>query len=139
MGFRRPPLLVTFEPGDDLHGLEVRLRRLSVRQLLDVATLAEAVGTDQEEQSTWALVEYVAAAVVSWNLEDDDGVPVPTDAASFLDQDMVLILRIVGRWMDVADVPAPLDRPSNGGSPSPAASIPMETLLPNPLSLPTLS
>jgi hypothetical protein len=139
MGFRRAPLLVDFPEGDELNGLQVRLRRLSVRALLEVSDLAGDAGTEREEQSTRALIERLAEAIVAWNLEDDDGQLVPTDVDSLLDQDFVMLLAIVHRWMDVADVPAPLARPSTGGSPSPVVSIPMDVLSPNPPSLPALS
>ena len=42
-----------------------------------------------------ALVDAFAGAIVSWNLEDDDGQPVPTDRDTIRGQDIVFISRIV--------------------------------------------
>ena len=63
MGFRREPktfLLVFDDP--DLAGLEVRARSLSIGEL---------------EDDDLQVYESFAAALVSWNLEDEDGNSLP--------------------------------------------------------------
>lgn len=131
MGFRRQPLKIDFPVGHELHGLEVWLRRLSIGQLADVAVMAGAADAT-EDGALRMLVERLSKAIVSWNLEDDGGCPVGTTIADIEGQDFTLILSLVQRWMDVADVPAPLEQRSTAGVPFQVPSIPMETLSSSP-------
>ena len=73
-----------------------------------------------------------AGALVSWNLEDEDGEPIPADLAGVLSNDFDLNLELIGAWLDAASGAAtPLGRPSTSGSPSLEASLPMDPLSPS--------
>lgn len=70
-----------------------------------------------------------AKVLVSWNLEDEDGEPVPTTYEGLMSYDFQFVLAVVLGWMQaVAGVPTPLDRPSRDGGPSLVESLPMEPL-----------
>ena len=88
-------------------------------------------------------LEEFAASLIGWNLEREDGTPIPcTAAALFREVDNDLALALATEWMDrlggKVDEASPLDATSPSGGPSPVASIPMEPLsdLPLPSSVP---
>ncbi len=138
---------------DDLAGLVVRARALSVAQLLEVTGLADAAseagaaaeagrGISPEQRSQIdRLFALFAARLVSWNVTDDDGRPVPATHDGVMGQDFDQVLRIVMEWIQaVAGVAAPLARRStpggNGSSgpdPQELMGLPMEPL-PSPVS-----
>ena len=144
MGYKRPPLLLTFS-NPEFEGLEVRAKRPSVGDIFDLARLRTVPPGLTEEQITQRAREMqvkVASFIRSWNLEEDeldaDGeptgrdVPVPVTPEGVARQDFDLITAIMTAiGAGGAGVAPPLSQPSNGGVPSPAASIPMEPLSPS--------
>lgn len=76
-------------------------------------------------------LEEFADSLVSWNLEDENGAPIPcTREALFGQVDNDLALSLATEWLErlggKVDDPLPTSSPS--GEPSPVASIPMEAL-----------
>ncbi|MDG4535331.1 hypothetical protein [Streptomyces sp. AV19] len=126
MGFVKKPkrIVLRFEGDPELDGLEVTLRGLTVAEYLEVMGLGEV-----EAASVPDMIRRFARALISWNLETEDGAPVPIteDEVFGLDQDFVM--RLASAWIDaLAGVSAPLGQSSPDGGPSPVASIPMEPL-----------
>jgi hypothetical protein len=120
---------VAFDGDHELAGLEVTMRRLSIGALLEIGALAD----DDDMGSTAALVDKFAAALVEWNVEDDDGQPVGTDRDSVHGQDIQMILEIVDAWQHAAaGVSGPLAQRSSDGQPSEVVPLPMETLSASP-------
>ena len=121
MGFRHQPrtYLLTFED-PALEGLEVRARSLSIGEL----------------QSDEPVVESFAHALVSWNLEDEDGNPLPATLETLRTYpDIGFINGLTKAWIDaVTGVDDELGKDSTSGETFPEASIPMEPLSPNPSS-----
>ncbi|MGR6923083.1 hypothetical protein ACU635_53265 [[Actinomadura] parvosata] len=133
MGYKRPTKVykLVFAEDDDMAGLEVRARSMSTGALLDMAPLLDlklsASPTAEEMESIAELLEKFAQVLVSWNLEDEDGQPVPATLEGLLDQDIDFVIRIIMAWADaISGVPAPLPQTSPDGEPSLAASIPMD-------------
>ncbi len=59
----------------------------------------------------------------SWNLENDDGTPVPADGEGMLQIPLDFATLIITQWVDtVSDVPDPLGLPSGDLSTLEAAS-----------------
>ncbi len=143
MGYKRQRkihVLRFAEDTGDLEGLEVRVYSLSVGQLLDMSRLTDAANRSTEDSER--LFTDFAAALISWNLEDEAGlddegvsnepVPVPATLDGVRSCDLDFILRIVKAWMDaIAKVPDPLTSPSGSGPRFPEGSLPMEPLSPN--------
>lgn len=133
MGYTRTraTITVTWPEGDDLHGLEVVTRSLSLGTYLSLIGMGEVDRSGLKD-----MIAEFANSLVSWNLTDPDGEPVPATQAAALAEDHALMLAICSRWMDTLhgrDKEAgPLDQPSPGGEPSLEASIPMETVSPSP-------
>jgi len=99
--------------------------------------------TEEADERTGIVrqLEEFAGSLVSWNLEREDGTPIPCTAkALFTDVDNDLALALATEWIErlggKVDDPLPTSSPS--GEPSQVASIPMETLsaLPEPSSVP---
>lgn len=98
------------------------VKELSSRTMTDVATLRE----DMAE-----MYGVLGPKLVSWNLEEADGSPIPFTRETLAAQDRALVSAIVEAWLTaVRSVPAPLPQPSPAGDPSGVASIPTEPLSP---------
>lgn len=123
MGYKRKPKIyrIRFADGTEYEGLEVTLRGLSTEQFL--------AAEGRSESNLREMVELFADRLVGWNLEGDDGTPVPTTLESVLQEDWVMLDAIFGEWLEaIRGVPAPLEQPSTSGGESPEVSIPMEPL-----------
>lgn len=126
MGYKRNPKIyhLKWEDGD-YAGLEVRVRSLSLGQLV---ASQSGNGYDGKE-GLEANITLFAERLVDWNLEAEDGTPVPPTLDAIMGEEDDLILAIVRRWMDaISGVSAPLDETSPSGAISPVASIPTEAL-----------
>src|SRR5690348_6784001 len=125
MGYQRPILRLKFED-PEMAGLEVMCRRPSVKKVEEYS---------KSDRNLEVQVGIIAECLISWNLEDENGDPVPTSAESLLDQDQPFLIALLDAWMGQAiKVSGPLGSDSPSGEPSPEVSIPMEPLSPNPLS-----
>lgn len=118
----------------DMAGLEVIATGMRMEMLIRSAGLsgrsAEEVG--QDSAAVDVLFSGFAATLVSWNVEDDNGVPVPATKEGLYTQELAFVLEIIGAWTSaVASVPENLSGGSTPGVQSLAASIPMETLSPS--------
>lgn len=113
MKLPRSTFTIVFEAPHEYAGLEVVLsRRLPLGLLFEM----QASASDLEPET---VERFADAALVSWNLEDDDG-PVPATAAGMMRQDYALLMTLVNKWTEVVTQPgAPLDGGSANGKPSP--------------------
>lgn len=111
--------------GEEYEGLEVRIRGLNTGQVMDIDT-ARADGGDA---AIVTMLQLMAEQLVEWNVEDDDGFPVPTTFEGVRSLDIDFNWAIIDAWQTAAaGVPAPLESGSTSGEPSLVASIPTETL-----------
>ncbi len=142
MGYRREAKAYKLKfADDDMAGFEITVRGLSSAGFLRL-TRAAAAAQDIDVTNVkdvgaatgpvGDMFVMLAENTIGWNLEDDDGIPVPVTVDAVLDQDYEFVMRIVDAWMTaIAGVPRPLPGTSNGGGQFPAASIPMEPLSPS--------
>ncbi len=132
MGYVRNPLRRLAFADPQFAGWDIDTRVPDVRTWMRVADLTNdrrlsfdnpACADDVDE-----LVGIVAGHLADWNLEDEQGAPVPLSAEAIhpgLDKDAVKAL--IEAWIDtLVGVPAPLPQPSADGSP--ADEIPMTPL-----------
>jgi hypothetical protein len=117
----------------DMDGLEVKARSTTIDNFMDISNLTElspgALFTDEDRDKLDKLREAFAECLVDWNLEEDDGSPIPATLEGLRSLDYDLVVSITRAWMDaVASVSPGKDSRSNGGSPSVEASIPMAAL-----------
>ena len=111
-GFRIPDkvALITFD-GTDYEGAEVRAKlNVNFRYFSEIqATVAEGSTNGLKVAELFG-----ETALISWNLEDDDGNPIPANADGMATIPVELVNLIVGNWAEaVADIPDPLEGKSN--------------------------
>lgn len=131
MGYKHkmPRIHIDFEEGHDYHGCEVVLRRLTLGEWLSITGMGADGATYRHVGDQ---LRTMADRLISWNLEEEDGTPVPTTQEAVLAQDQALMLAILDGWIGKlnkeAEVPTPLEPSSPAGEPFPEASLPMEPL-----------
>jgi hypothetical protein len=108
---------LVFDETTDWPGLEVQVRTLSMGQLVSVWS-GEGGGTSVRT------FELFMDRLVGWNLEDEDGRPVPATREAVEAEDDDMVNAIVKKWTDaVLGVPAPLGVNSSSGETSAAESV----------------
>jgi len=130
MGFRKQRTVYRLRFEDEsLDGLEVTAKSLPLKDFLSINKMsvqAENDAAKQAEQSELMLKKF-ADALINWNLEDEDGKPVPATFTGLLGQEMGFVTQIIQAWMEaVAGVPKASSTGLNGGEIYPEQSIPME-------------
>ena len=118
-GFRIPEKTarITFD-GTDYDGAEIFVRlNVSFRHYVTLREAAE--GNDQARMAEL----FGGEVLMSWNLEDSSGAPIPANGDGMLQIPLTLAMLIVQHWVEaVADVPAPLSETSADISTLAAAS-----------------
>ena len=129
MGFKRPVYELTFD--GPLAGLEVRTKGATVGEMVELRSLAETAQLLSTEDASERdrMIEIIGSKLISWNLTDDQDEPVPCTAEQLVKEDWTITISIVRGWLNMGvSVGRPLAPPSDGGQPSEAPSMPMETL-----------
>jgi hypothetical protein len=132
MGYRpnRKVYVLDFEKHP---GLEVRATSISTAGFLEFAELADKTrGQVNDVDNIRTLFGQFAEQLRSWNLEDDDGNPIPATLDGLLSQEFDFVFEIIDGWTDIMiGVSTPLAEPSQDGSQSLVESLPMEALSQN--------
>lgn len=134
MGYvRQATLSLTFDEDTEFAGLKVRARRPSIRQVALWSMLGvEKTSVEEAKSELDQVVEMLADLLIEWNVEHEDGSPVPATIDGVWSQDAPFIGRILTEIMKArVEVPPPLAGSSPSGAPFPEVSIPMETSSPS--------
>lgn len=133
-GYKRKTYALRWPEGHAHHGLYVKLRGLSVKDLRTVQSMRGIKSeSDLDGEVFRNVLGVLAARIVEWNLTDEDGNVLPHDVEALLDEDFGMISDILNAWTKaVTGVPAPLGGRSTSGASFPEASIPMEPSSPSP-------
>jgi hypothetical protein len=95
MGFKRGALVLEWPEDSEFSGLEIRMRRLSIGQLLRVEELFDELkAKDSDNKALMTeLLDIVGDGLLSWNYEDDNDTPLPAERSSLdaIDADMILM------------------------------------------------
>lgn len=129
MGHRRIPTIYTFDQIPDEDGLIVRMKSIRFGKLRRLIALTDDDSAD--EMAIEEIVQLMAESLVSWNLEDENGVPVPANAEGLDDQDLDFIMKIVDAWtsrLTGSDGPGDLGKGSTDGGKFPGQPLTMEAL-----------
>lgn len=127
----RKKYTLNFDDTTDYKGLVVVMHSLSMGEILAV----QAVQTGKNVESVEKVFKIFARNLVEWNVSRPDGTPVPATYEGVQEQDMDMLVAIMGAWMRATtEVSAPLDRPSTSGQPSPEELISTVSLSPSLLS-----
>jgi hypothetical protein len=132
VGYRRTRNIykLTFADGE-FEGLEVRAHSLPTGQFLDLAGLADLADSKKFSKDDIGKLEGLfqgfAKALVSWNLEEEDGTPIPATLEGVKGQEIEFILTLIMEWMGtIGGISDPLASRSTSGETSLELSIPME-------------
>lgn len=132
MGYRRKSKTYKLVFEGEFEGLEVTAKGLSVRKLLDMGELLDvdvAAPDSEDVKQIDELFSRFTDVLVSWNLEDENGEPIPTTKESLYEQDLSFVLAIIVNYItSVSGVSVDLGKESTSGEPSLEASMPMEQL-----------
>lgn len=129
MGYRKEAKVyrLVWDPSTDYSGLEVCMKSVPIGEFLKIAELKAM--EDRDDRDIAEMFEIFAKALKSWNLEEEDGTPVPATLAGVYEQELDFILAIVMRWAGaLAGVTESLGKDSTSGVTFPEASLPMDPL-----------
>ena len=105
---------LTFEGNTPLVGAEVMVR-LNV-PLADVLSLQEYDESTEVKDHLAMLRLFSEKVLVSWNLEDDEGQPIPTQPDGMLRIPTEETVLIISGWVEaLGKVPSPLGQKSSDG------------------------
>lgn len=147
MGYSRKGTILQLVFEDpEMEGLVVQAKKPSMGGMLDTVSFQDLANIDptrlspQDAKRLREMFEFFGAFLVKWNLEDEDGTPIPCNIDGLLSQDAEFVLSIITAWLGVVgNIATPLKEGSNNGQQSEVASIPTETLSANLGSLPVQS
>ncbi len=96
-GFRpaRAPFKLDFDI-TEYAGLQISVRPVPMSVMLDVTASA----TTSDAQAFRHIAATLAYALESWNVEDDDGHPVPADLDGLMSQDPRFVTAVIRAWTD---------------------------------------
>jgi hypothetical protein len=128
MGYRPKRKIYKLDfTGTDWEGLEASMRGPTVGEELEFGRLRSQEGTGQD------VFTLLTSLLVSWNVEDETGAPVPCTFEGVCTQDGAMVMAILDAGQAAASgVSGPLPNGSPSGEPSPEASIPMAPLSESP-------
>lgn len=126
MGYQRRKTYLLVFNDEEYEGLEIRMRPLRVGEVLDSTA-------DDVTRTLANMMDQFASSLMSWNLEDENGAPIPPTIEGVRDQDTDFIMTAYNAWhaQMAGEIAGPKDVNSNDGQPSLVASIPMEELSPS--------
>lgn len=138
-GYRPPRRVFRLRFEDGHHdGLVVRMRTTSVGRALDLMRflVLDTDGLTPEDVAGFeGLFEGFAEVLVEWNVEDDDGRPVPATLEGVRTQPIDFVMGILNVWFGATTTVSatdPLAATSPAGEPSAVPSLPMVPLSPSP-------
>ncbi|MFE0801082.1 hypothetical protein [Streptomyces sp. NPDC058812] len=125
MGYRPKRRIFKLDfTGTEYEGLEASVRGLTVGEELEL---------NEMEFTPDLVVKALVQRLVAWNVEDDNGVAVPTTFEGVCTQDGGMVLAVLNALRTVGSgVSDPLPQSSPDGEPSPAVPIPMAPLSESP-------
>ena len=132
MGYtrKRKTFVLEFENEDgEFAGLEVEVTSLPMGEFLEFSTLAGK--KDMGDADVHRLLKAFTRVLVRWNVEEEDGTPVPANLDGLLSMDLEFNLKLIGAWMKVVSPPAEgseLGKGSSSGESFPGRPLTMEAL-----------
>ena len=126
MGYRKKSTVHTLE-FKQYEGLVIRMKGLKIGKMRRVLRALD------EDKETLALVDemvtFVTEGLVSWNLEDEDGNPLPVDREQVEDLEFDMLSTILGDWLGKMTGPdEELGKDSSSGEKFPGQPLTMEAL-----------
>ena len=108
---------LTFSDDDDLAGLEVIVRNPSIGQLMELDGIGD-IGDKPSKADLEAIFRAFASLLKSWNVEAEDGTPVPCTYEGVLSQDPDFMFSIIGALKTEVTAPDPTLPAGSGSTPA---------------------
>jgi hypothetical protein len=122
MGFRVQRRRATLQLDEPFEGAEIYARLdVSTGTFFELERLQAAtdIGLTERQRLEAALAFFVDNVVTGWNLEEEDGSPIPLTVAAVMDLPVAIVSQLIPKWKEAAvGVPAPLGSPSGVGDTS---------------------
>lgn len=129
MGYRKVPTIYTLDDVKDEPGLIVRMKAIKVgklRKLMRVISVEEDKMTPEMIDEIFKLL---LDGLVSWNLEDEQGSPVPTTMDGVDELELTTVMAILNEWLEnMTGVDDELGKDSTSGATFPGRPLTMEAL-----------
>jgi hypothetical protein len=110
---------------DDYEGLEVKVKSLTTGQTMELWKAK----SDNGPAATEGMLHLFSDSLLEWNLETEEGDPVPLDFEGVTSQELPFVLKIIDAWTTaLTGAEAELGKDSEPGTTSPEELIPMEPL-----------
>jgi len=121
MGFRKSTKLfrITFADSE-YEGFEAYATSLKLGEMLAITSVASNLKSQTfSDIDTETQFKVFGQALVSWNLEEEDGTPIPATYESLKDQDVDFVLKLIGGWFRaITSTDSPLNENSSDGATS---------------------
>jgi hypothetical protein len=88
-------------------GVEITFRQFPLAEFIELSREWEALNKDDSNESARFALELVQRVVEGWNLEDEDGKPIPANEKGWARVPAALALAIVDAWNKQAQLPNP--------------------------------
>jgi hypothetical protein len=98
MGYRKVPTIHTLDKIEDEDGLIVRVKSIKFGKIRKLMRLTDA--DESADESLDEIFSLLLENIVSWNLEDEDGIPVPLSVEGLEDQETDLVMSIIEAWIE---------------------------------------
>jgi hypothetical protein len=119
-GYKRERRTYIMEFTDpEYEGLEIKVRSIPIRNLQHLMSLdPNAADVKVRAEAINQLMCAFAEALVSWNMTDENGEPLPTTLEYIESEDVDFIMTCIAQWMNAVsrvDDASPLDENSEPG------------------------
>jgi hypothetical protein len=120
MAYRRERRIYILEFADpEYEGLEIKVRSIPIRELTELMVLdPESEDPAVRVSSINKLMAAFAEALVSWNMTDENGAPLPATLEYIESEETDFVLTCIAQWMAVisrVNDASPLDGNSTPG------------------------
>lgn len=127
MGHRKKLKIVTLDLGDKYEDLVVRMKSPSLGRL---RKLMSTIGKEElDSELIDGIISLISNHLISWTLEDEEGVPLEPSVDEISDLDLPMLLDIANAWVgNVTNVDDDLGKGSPSGDQFPGQPVTMEAL-----------
>lgn len=143
MGFTPKRTILKLQFEDPAYaGLEIKIRALGLGVGLEIADEGQRLreGGAAALPGVRKLISTFVGQVAEWNIEGEDGAPIPITEEGFAALELDFAVDILMAWYEYQiGISANLGKASTSGAPSVEASMPMESLSESPANSPTLN
>lgn len=127
---KRKTVVLEFDNEDgDFAGLEVEIASLPMGEFFELSKAVHKKDMSEKEVAT--LLKAFDRVLVAWNVEEEDGAPVPATFDGLMSMDLEFNLKVIGAWLKAVAPPeagSDLGKGSPSGKPFPGRPVTMEAL-----------